>query len=497
MPLQICSFVLSQNTNVILPKAKIKFENNKNTFFQNGDSLFIINEFNNQSNLLWERNFNSPLVFITKNNEYLYSFTAVNDTRNICPSGYRVLKINDLIDVIGSTDYSDIDNEKKLYFPKSSLLEDYSGCSEGEDGIYKVIKSDQMVGDGHTYNASNIIAISNESNLNAVGFYAFNKNKMIFFNMKETIGLPIRCIENLDYKFLFQKNIFSYRDIMPKSYDDLTNNIIKRVTNYKIIKQNESLNFSFELSFDNNGNNVSYIKSKQSENNFNLQNELFDIVKKWDKYPYYEEIKIRCKENITLNLQRFDDSKSKFEERTSVSALKNEFNDINLNLRDLQSALEKGFKYNFKTINYRIELNGYLQNEPSISMLNKVKGKGPVYSLLSIVPGLGMFEIKTKKIPGIKLWHISVPIGAIAIASKIYSNLYYSRFLSDIDGSNSRKNYTNANISQKVFVTSLGLYSIMSLVDFGITFTIGCKNKALQRKVNKKLRKLDSPLILN
>jgi hypothetical protein len=123
------------------------------------------------------------------------------------------------------------------------------------------------------------------------------------------------------------------------------------------------------------------------------------------------------------------------------------------------------------------------------NVINKVKGRGPVYSLLSIVPGLGQLKVKHDGYRKVRLWHFSVPIGAISIASKLYSNYYYSKFRKDLNGSSAPTFFKNANLAQKVFVSSLGVYSFMSLIDFSITFTIGCKNKKLQHSVNKQILK--------
>ena len=55
--------------------------------------------------------------------------------------------------------------------------------------------------------------------------------------------------------------------------------------------------------------------------------------------------------------------------------------------------------------------------------------------------------------------------------------------------SNAESNYNKASVSQKLFLSSLGGYGVLGLLDFGFTFGIGVKNKTIERDLNKAIEK--------
>jgi hypothetical protein len=474
-----------QITNVILPKPKIEEKNLSSLYFQNGEKIQVINESNTNFEDLWSKFSNKPIVLVTNSNEYLYNYKAVNDPRNICPQGTRVLTRKDLINVNGKfNNYPTLNRSNDLLFYKTKILNNNSDCENfnkldiepNEEGFI-ALKGPLSSNSDH------------QKFMPVVGYYLGVQNSLNFSYLTYNQGFPVRCIEDHNYKEYFKNNHFLYCELAPNLCNDLNDQILKKVTNFKNLEQNEKLLFSCELIFDENGKNISILKTQQSKKNNSLQNELSSVVKSWDKFLFYDDIKIKCSYEINLKLERLNDSKSKFENLYFSKLVDKKINNIDLNSTYLKRAIDKDFKFNYKTKSYYIELTGTSQKNLVFNVINKVKGRGPVYSLLSIVPGLGQLKVKHDGYRKVRLWHFSVPIGAISIASKLYSNYYYSKFGKDLNGSSAPTFFKNANLAQKVFVSSLGVYSFMSLIDFSITFTIGCKNKKLQHSVNKQILK--------
>lgn len=476
-----------QITNVILPKPKIEEKNLSSLYFQNGEKIQVINESNTNFEDLWSKFSNKPLVLVTNSNEYLYNYKAVLDPRNICFQNTRVLTKKDLIGVNGKlTPYPSVNRSEDLIFYKTKILNNNSDCDEKN-----INKLDIEINE-ESFIALKGLIITNSENqkiIPVVGYHNALADKLNFSYLIYNQGFPIRCIEDLNYKEYFKNKQFLYSELAPNLCNDLNDYILKKVTNFKNLNQNEKLLFSCELIFDENGKNISVLKPQQSKKNNSLQNELYSVVKSWDKFPFYDDIKIKSNYEINLKLERMYDSKSKFENLYFSKLVDKKINNIDLNSSYLKRAIDKDFKFNYKTKSYYIELTGTSQKNLVFSVINKVKGRGPVYSLLSIVPGLGQLKVKHDGYRKVRLWHFSVPIGAISIASKLYSNYYYSRYRKDLNGSSAPTFYKNANFAQKVFVSSLGVYSFMSLIDFSITFTIGCKYKKLQYSVNKQILK--------
>lgn len=461
-----------------LPTLRIDEENLQTLLTNDGKKLILLDTSELKEWRLNSLNSKKPAVIKLNKNEYLYNYYAVQNNL-LCPEGKRIINIDD-IKKLSIFEYN------KYNFKKNVNYIDIEGSCQSKEINYEINK-DNILG-----LASNLtIKNPDDSKFQSVIFPSGN---FLFYSFlyESNDFLPSRCIEDLNYNILFRSKEFSYIEIMPYVFDNLKNRIIKDINSFKTIDENKTFYFSSELIFDSKGKNISKLILDNSKQNQTLQQELFNIVSNWTEYPYFEDIKIKSTAPISIKLERLKDEKSKFTDLTKrIIELKLEnLNEYNLFI-DVMNLADKGFEFNFKTVNYRIEFNGYLENEPKTNLLNKVKGKGPVYSLLSVVPGLGQLKIKQQEgYRKLRLWHFSVPVGAIAIASKIYSNYYYSKFLSDLDGSNSRKYYKQANFSQKVFLSSLLAYSAMSLVDFTFTFGIGCKNKITQMKVNSLIRDL-------
>ena len=116
----------------------------------------------------------------------------------------------------------------------------------------------------------------------------------------------------------------------------------------------------------------------------------------------------------------------------------------------------------------------------------------------AFLPGLGVLhaEPSRKKIPGIKMIHISIPIGIISLASYFYYSSQYNQYLKSSNFSTDT--YRSANNAHKVFLTTATAYALLGLIDFSTTINIGRKNKKLAKRINEEINKnYNGGLLLN
>ena len=477
---------VNNNTNIDLSILSPEWRYVNSVSLTQNDEIQFVNSINS-----WDLSYSktNPLLVFKNNDGLLVNYYTIRDSKEICPDGFRIPLVSDFNQLLKNyfftfNKYSD-DPKDFILKGNQSILRG----SEESDGIYSYLDDDNKLRYWVLDNYSNNElgkAISITRNANSYFPIFFDSKPYVVSVLDKKSGLNLYCIEKFDHHF--KDTELTYNKLVPIEFSKLENTL----TDLMIKSKTKNFNFTGTLRFDASGKNVSDgFGDLDNIDNQSLYNSIKNTILNWSVYPYYNDIRVMSKAPINLKIIRYKVEKSKF---TSLSNQKiydlklNNLSDTKLFNR-VRNCADNDFKFNYKSDYYKIEFNGNLENEPKINLLNKVKGKGPIYSLLSVVPGLGQLKIKQQDgYRKLRLWHFSVPIGAIAIASKIYSNYCYLKYLNNLDGTGSRKYYTNANFSQKIFMSSLGVYSIMSLVDFSLTFGIGCKNKALQYSVNRKIK---------
>jgi hypothetical protein len=178
--------------------------------------------------------------------------------------------------------------------------------------------------------------------------------------------------------------------------------------------------------------------------------------------------------------------------------------ELNSTLKSLTShANEFGFKQFSQIEKYTIKDEGEDVITQSQKTIYKFSSRGPIYSLASVIPGLGLRLMHPNKESkyrngGIKnaLLISSISLGVVSLASKIYSNYHYKIYKNDPFAENEKFHYSRSNTAQKIFVSSGIAYCVLGAIDFTWTFTLGCKNKNIQHRLNKHLTKSPSSLIL-
>jgi hypothetical protein len=487
-------YFFAQETNVLLPQKRFTTNHLKTTRFNDGSSLEVILESDGNHQIEWSNNVNKPQVLVTNTGNYLYNYKAINDPRNICPSGFKVLEPIDLVG-IPLRSFLEVNLKPQvrpqdeyttnlLVLTQSQVLLDYSDCENfndlriGFDPLYSIgLKGEQRTYSG---NDSKYILI--------IGFDRRLKNGQFLSSVVYNSGLQVRCVEVMDYNYLFSKNTFSYTSLRFENLEKVTDSLRWIIQNSH--KVDGTTNVMLIMEFNESGK----FKTKPFSNPTYRE---LDVITKFMnnnlERPFYQSINIKTIDTLTFSIE--------------PNTKKVQWDDLNMSLvspkftkyikdKDLHKSLNEcihiGARAIYKLPNNLVSFAGPFVSSYSFPSLKKVICPGPINSIFAIIPGLGVSKFKNTHLvlndPQKVLLSISLSAAAIGIASKAISLTYYNRFRYNLDGADAGKNYQIANTSQKVFVVSSALYAGLALVDFTWTFSLGVKSKNLQHKTNKELR---------
>jgi len=490
----ICQ-VDNHNSNINLTNFSPKWYYVNNLSIGQNDEIQFVNSINS-----WDISYSktNPLLIYKENDGLLVNYYTIRDYKEICPEGFRIPLISDFDQLSKTTSFTFNNNS---YDSKNFVLQGNQSIlrgSEESDGIYSYLDDESKlrywVLDDYSINEFGK-AISFTRNANSF-FPVFYENKpFVVSALDKKSGLNLYCIEKFEH--FFKDTEFTYNKLVPIEYSKLENALTDLVTNSKT----KNFNFSGTLRFDSNGKNVSDgFGVIDNIENQSLYNAIKNTISNWSVFPYYNDTKVRSYQTLKISHQSTFENINEKKYFSINSFFLNNINDKIL-ISDIQKCDQD--KHDFKYAS-EIKTNLTIINDKVISrkedvIMKRMIGKGPIYSVYSIVPGLGKKQItlNAREINNTKqniFLGTSISLGIIAGASKLVSNYYYSLYRNE---SNLSGNYKIANISQKVFLGCLTAYSAMFVYDFSTTFALGIGNKFLQRKVNKKIRKLENPIIVN
>lgn len=478
-------FLFGQITNVNLPSPKIETRNLESVAFQNGQGLKIIRETDQDYETSWAKNSENPSVFITNAKEFLYNYPAVVDQRNICPVNYRVISKLDLenLDARITTKFNIASKQSsdKIYIYPSTIFE-----PEACEIIFNLFTPNTPHIAVNSTKPPKIENGKSVGSMNPVLFWDLNQQKLRFGARNDNTGLPVRCIEDLDLNKYFNNNVLKYNELRLSNLQLLQDSIKRKIQFSQRVS--ESININVVFSFNENGRLLTVFPQE-----YDLLKFLPKMASKILEPPFYEKIKIRTVDTLQFRIFPYNrkDTVVIWDLKTTSISFQNylKVNSLGL-LKKLENCTNQGAKAKLR---YPVNMLIY-EGESLVSTqtpsLKRVVCPGPVNALLSVIPGLGVYQFKQTGRSHRKLLSVSLPLAAISIASKAVSISYYNRFRINIDGLDATKNYQIANTSQKVFVVSSALYAGLALVDFTWTFSLGVKSKNLQHKTNKELRNM-------
>lgn len=491
------SQVNKNNTNIDLSKISPKWHYVNSVSTTQNDEIKFVDSIN-----LWDMSYSktNPLLIYKNNDGLLVNYYTIRDAKEICPEGFRIPLISDFDQLLKTNIFTfnknSIDSKSFILYGNQSILRG----SEESNGIYSYFDDENKlrywVLNDYSFNESGK-AISFTRNANS-DFPILNENKPYVVSvLDKKSGLNLYCVEKIEY--LFNDTVISYNELVPVEFSKLKNTLSELLINSNI----KNFNFTGTLRFDSLGKNVSDgFRAIDNIENQILYNSIKKTISNWSVYPYYNDIKVKSYLTLNISYQSTIDEIYKKAHYTNRVHFSSNFYDKSL-LSEIQKCDQgkRHFKYKSELKTNLTIINTEVISRQNDVILKKMIGKGPVYSIYSVLPGLGKMQITKNSFVSHDVSYIrkqnlylgtSITLGIIGSVSKLISNYYYAQYRADF----TNKNYNIANFTQKVFLSSLATYSIMFVYDFSSTFALGIGNKTLQRKVNKKIRNLENPIII-
>ena len=486
-----CQTAQITNVDTTYFSPKWQSDNLTTNKFRNGDEIIVCQNANEWKSLCSK--VNQSLVFISKDLEYYYNFYAITDKRKLCPNGYKIPKIKDFTTSKLVNIESPMSNQNAfdLNFKTTGLL-DYSGGTVQIDNKSK--KSTYLV-------TSNLGEIETDNYYSSAHIYNLSNDWFAEeWPVSKNSGLSVRCISDIDE--IIQDSIFDYKKLIPNEYKELLLSLFSEVKKAESTSKEFIYKIKGELNCDKDGNVSGYFNSEDIVFGKMKVNSIIpkmnQIIKEFNTVPYYHGniLKARSELSLVFKLERIDLEKETFYLSFSkTQKLKGNY--------ELNYASEYSFKIKQYEEKVKIEDGGNVAILQSTNYIESFKGRGPIYAIGSILPGLGMSLItygnsNSKVRTNFKKFLLisSITAGTAAVVSKLYSNQYYNRYLNYLNSDLSAENYKKANALQKVFLSAGIGYCLLGAIDFTWTFTIGCKNKSIQNKLNKQIKGSPTNFIL-
>lgn len=434
----------------------------KNLIFRNGDKINVCKN-EEEWNLANEKN--KPSVYIYQN-EFYYNYNAIKDQRNIFPIGTRLPYAKEL--------------DIKYFVNKSGNLIDTYGSID-PNGIVKAEKENVYFWVADKYNGD--LEFWNTIRFKKVDTY-FGFEKEFSPDLKVS-GFVVRPVEDLLESI--KTKSYNYKLLMPIE----TKKTISKVNElFNSTKSRNSSSFILQFEFTKEGENLSKIIDFKTNklilnNQFNFLNSYLTKIEK----PIYLGQNVMAKSTMKVKIEnkQIHVNKRKFEYSFEEDVKK--LNKLNPNLSELlREAQSKLFVPKVEAFNYNLIIDDSIKNNTEKNYLIGIKSRGILYSAYSIIPGLGILNVDPtrKKTVGMKMIHLSIPIGIVSIGSMMYSSILYKDYRSSSDFSTSK--FKQANTYHKVFLTTATAYALLGLIDFTMTFRVGVKNNKFTRRIKNEIK---------
>lgn len=480
----------------------------KKVTFNNGDSLFVVTDISK-----WQetrRKSNVPAVFISTSKDkstsdtYLYNYYALTDKRGLIPKEKEVADLNKLHSNIfcnikfTNSQYKDIQYnsfKNKISISSKSSIQpsDFSPnrfelfYSKNSFSVWSLNQTDKYSEFANSFSlqcGKNKISVSQSSDV-------------------KSSALPILTIETWKSKFS-RKKLWSYKEVMPNTsryYDSL---LFQKLISTEFMNQpiNDYI-FRSVILFEEDGsiNQDTRLYSYNDKVKKRIDQLLINQISKFKYAPIYKDRYLKTEKSFAVYL---DIKKDK--DNASLSLFdtdRNKFNSL-YTFTGKRSSLQKQIKraqhFNFKYVYYEYNINASVNNfeieNEVVSVPKRVKSTGYINSLLSILPGAGVASITRKSqyrshYPKYKTTFL-ISAGVLLTSAVVSNNIKsrnYALYKEATSINKSNELYKKANLANKVLLTSIGTYALLSLIDFTFTFKIATKNKTAQRRINKAIRK--------
>ena len=455
-----------------------KFRNNLELYDATNDSYFF--KINKPAYI--KKSINGKIYFF-------YNWRAVGHPDTLAPKGFKIAS---------SVDYKNIFKKQEL------LLKSTNSNSSSDKSLVDYLTSPfyvHFVGyfDEAGYDPTEKYQFYWTDNSQLGSDVAITQTFTIDENLKNVVpdtqpmdkdfGYLVLCIENLEETA--KNSLFDYRSLMPKEYEKLLINLVSITKEQHTFSNGDIVSINGKIGFSRNGSSLSKLNNIEFGFNFRNQKIAESMIQKqllsFTSKPYYKGYLLQSETDFNLSIKH---QEMPYNRKQELYPLRIK-NPSAYNSADIERAYWCDFKCNIIEKKFTVTDNGNIITSEITKGIESFKSKGPIYALGSVVPGLGLSSIRSFYFISTSitaLWISSLSLGAVSIASKLYSNHYYKQYRNDIYNSNADENYKKANVAQKIFLSSAIGYGVLGILDFSFTFTIGCKNKSAQRQLNKSIK---------
>ncbi len=482
--------IKSDSTNIdsYFLTSELPLEYLKANQFNDGKGLIIVRNTSEWNSLYSKRD--EPACYIHKVGDYeyyFYNWFAIVSSDQLLPKGYLLVT------------QKDIERWSNANWSSNSIWKKGLSCRETTNETAK--GKDIYIDKEGKLNFKNIGSIewnysNSEYSIQSEQYFWINQSKKDEYGdavamvdgssprlnfSKRFNGLPVICILNV-FDF-YKDSVFSYKALLPNKYKEFMGSIINLINKEKTI---DFKNFQLkgQLKFTNAGINISD-KIKISEGSYSQNQHLTDkvqsMVSNFKEYPIYNGKAVNAATNFNIKVN----SLVEFEKYSYVS--------ISENLPSLPYSITSSLTENssyIKRCKYqktKVIMPDENTNSVFQSKIISVKFKGPLYSLYSFIPGLGLAKINKGNVSfnKLKMWHFTAGISGLTLASLIYSRYNYDLYRK----SSGEKEiyYSRANTTHKTALIGGMLYATLFITDFTLTLKKGLSNKRHQMRINNSL----------
>lgn len=482
---------LKTNANLTYLKPLWSSRDAQSIEFRNGDKIHRALNLEDWYELNY---YNKPAYYIFKSDKkliYFYNWFAINDSRQITLPKHHIIPSKQDIQKLKELNYNFVFNSFSSgntvsFSPIGSIAFD-DQCIIFEDNS----SATYWARDAYDREYGNTFVINSESSNRALSI-----SESVALKQD---GYPLRLVRPIST--FIKDTILDYASLLPDEVYSIFSSSSKKVMQEFRAEKNYSALFNFQLSFDSKGVNKStsnncFIEYSKS-NSIELPKDFFNQGINALRAPFYGEVFIKSDARLSFELKKqtktnpgfFNDKIDKLSAIQNTSAIKKSMK------RTSAYQFKAFYTFSESTISHpkTMVLANYNYAEIVVSerYLKKVNAKGPLYSVLAVIPGVGFHTIRKyqgSRIDSPKLYHYSIPVGALAATSLIISRVGYAKYKNSIDNINDDRVYRTANFFNKAAIVTGGAYAILGLIDFTATFSIGASNKIHQRKINKFIR---------
>lgn len=498
----LTSYSQDNYTNIDTTLLEVRWQTNylNALQFQNGDNITVCTDNNTWR---YQNNRNKAAVYMIPNNPNLYNYYALIDERNICPRYFRVpteLDYNGInIKTSTTANYKETGSSNFLNVHPLEWIDYSSGQVDfrNQKLIFPITlgtNSDRSQGEFDTPSEYYFNTVS----IDEKGTFS------IWREPKNGTGLPVKCIT--DINAIIKDSVFDYKQLIWQKYTTTLQEILSSSLAY--FGQKESFTIQLNASMQSNRNNTQVFRLSVSEFNvlgnskniskLTIEERLMDALRSKIPLPTYKGTVLLAQSKMELTLKR--EILKMPDQRFLTSNVKQA--SVTLSDPKINYAHDHGFRVKtYKEVTSIADGTETIYSKVDLKVAS-FHGRGSVYSFAAVIPGLGLKTVNRiqYKATGTASWEklsktflvSSISLGAIGVASKIFSEIYYNKYKENTFGLTARQNYNLANTSNKIFISSLLGYGLLSVLDFSFTFAVGIKNKSTQVKLNQFLKNDES-----